>query len=108
MKVTLGYEGKVRSYTTTRRHVGTAHAVRRLWWARSPHHHLRLHRSLFVLLGTCLERIVGAIFATKVSFSTNPFGRKIAEISFASRTCKHRAFTSVIQIECLLLLSARR
>ena len=37
-------------------------------WARSPHHLLRFCRSLFVLLGTCFARIVGALFATKVSF----------------------------------------
>ena len=48
--------------------LGSVHAERRLSWARSPHHLLRFCRSLFVLLGTCFARIVGALFATKVSF----------------------------------------
>ena len=105
VKVTLGYEGKLSSYLEV---PGTVAPRAHYVLGASGGLVLLTTTSLFVLLGTCLERIVGAIFATKVSFSTNPFGRTIAEISFASRTCKHRAFTSVIQIECLLLLSARR
>ena len=37
------------------------------------------------MLGTCLDRLVGAQFIAKVSFCLNPFGRMVAEISFAQR-----------------------
>ena len=65
VKVTLGYEGKL-----SRPAAGGARSrrIRSRSWARSPHHLLRFCRSLFVLLGTCFARIVGALFATKVSF----------------------------------------
>ena len=75
VKVTLGYEGKRSRVTRTSDRGGPAHGDRCLSWARSPHHLLRFCRSLFVLLGTCFARIVGALFATKVSFGTSPFGR---------------------------------
>ena len=66
VKVTLGYEGKGGSFAT-----GTSslsHGWWCLWSARTRHHQLRFPRSLFVLIGTCLGRIVGALFSTKVSF----------------------------------------
>ena len=84
VKVTLGYEGKRSRVTRTSDRGGPAHGDRCLSWARSPHHLLRFCRSLFVLLGTCFARIVGALFATKVSFGTSPFGRIVAEISCAA------------------------
>ena len=71
VKVTLGYEGKRSRVTRTSDRGGPAHGDRCLSWARSPHHLLRFCRSLFVLLGTCFARIVGALFATKVSFGTS-------------------------------------
>ena len=72
VKVTLGYEGKGgSSRKPTSPHLdgrGSAHGDKCLSWARSPHQLLRFRRSLFVLLGTCFGRIVGALFDTKVSF----------------------------------------
>jgi hypothetical protein len=64
----LGYEGKRSSSGFFRRTGRGRRMVTCLSWARSPHHLLRFCRSLFVLLGTCFARIVGALFATKVSF----------------------------------------
>ena len=75
-------------FATVRRRgdVASAYGRTRDWSACSPHHLLRFCRSLFVLLGTCLDRLVGALFVAKVSFCLNPFGLMVAEISFAQRT----------------------
>ena len=48
--------------------IAAAHGRLRPWSARSPHHLLHFWGSLFVLLGKCVERIVGTLFAPKVSF----------------------------------------
>ena len=74
VKVTLGYEGKQLSVTVRVDGSTPRVASAQIYGdgcrssARSPHHLLRFRRSLFVLLGTCFGRIVGALFATKVSF----------------------------------------
>ena len=84
------------NFQFARRHgrIASAHGRTRPWSACSPHHLLRFRRSLFVLLGGCFERIVGALFVAKVSFCLNPFGRMVAEISLHSAPPKRRALSN--------------
>ena len=71
VKVTLGYEGKVRSMqwelTLRASHIWPWSIMLCFWWAGSLHHLLHFCRSLFVLIGTGFGNLVDAPFAPKVS-----------------------------------------